>query len=540
MKFLNKKWIALSVAGIMLTVSLAACVPENNDPNPVGSADEYTVTLDYKDETSRPRRVYVKKGESMEEPAEPVRTGYEISEWTQAENGGEAVTFPYTPTGDITLYAQWDAAVYDVTFDFNFEGSTPVVKQIEYNAEVSALAEEELPIYEQHTFRYWTDAKGATVTFPYIVKRDVTFYAAWIEEGAASYQVKFDANGGKSLSGQEGVVSTVEWVEGDAAIEADDLPEVTRDGNKFLGWATDPDAEAPDAVFPYTPEGNVTFYAVWEAETYIVRLNSNYTGAMIDDSYTPTRVQGAYTFEFDGWYSAARGGNKVTLPYEVKGIVNLYAHWIAPLTTPQDNKFDAEFTPFDPNYEFLGYSNSTHGTGVIQGDLTGASSQPYPLLDSMHTAVEPHYVTYLFKPGATLTFRIYSDRAVSGARLFLALSNEFYQYVTYGPESNLADEVYGYQIKVNGTALSYREFTVDGGPNAGGGMYKGGTFDEYQINRTFALVEGWNTIELITNNDAACGGTTQATAPTVDYIRVEASGATLSWHPEYDNLYVDA
>ncbi len=554
MRFFSKKTMALFMATAMLMLTLSACDPKT-PPQPSGNTDEYTVTLDYNDEASHPRKVFVEKGKSIETPAEPLRTGYQLSEWTDAKSGGTAVSFPYTPAADVTLYAQWEAAKYDVTFDFNFPGSTPVVKEVAYNDTVSALAESEIPTRDGFSFRRWmTSAEGGDeVVFPYIVKRDVSFYATWMEEGAKSYSVTFDMN-----YGEDSVAKHMDYVEGDPAITITDAPVLDpRPGHTFLGWSLSPDAEEPEeGIFPLTPSDDVTIYAVWEAETYLVRFNYNYEGSanagiMSEERYeygyqlqeptAPTRVNGNFTFEFDGWYNAAVGGTKATFPIEITSITNLYAHWISPLV--ETDTFDAEFTPFDPKYEFLGYSNSTFGVGAILSDLPGAHSADYPLLGSASEVI-PHYVTYLFKPGATLTFNIYSDKAVSGVTLYLALSNEFFQYLSYGPEDQpgetAEDGINGYQISVNGTPLKYNTIDVDGGPNAGGGMYKGSVFSEYKVSATFSLKAGLNTITLTTYNTTACGGTTQATAPTVDYIRVEASGAKLSWHPEYDNLYREA
>lgn len=555
MKRFGKSIAALFVATVMFAaIPLSACNPVQ--PQPDTNTDEYTVTLDYNDETSRPRKVYVTKGESMQNPAEPLRTGYELSQWTKSKTGGDSVTFPYTPDSDVTLYAQWEAAKYDVTFDFNFVGAPDaLVREVAYNDTVEAPSAEEIPENKGFNFRRWeTKAEGGdVVAFPYTVKRDITFYAAWVGEDIKQFTVTFDAN-------CEGAVENPDAVEVYDGESIRTAPRLSREGYDFLGWSAQRDAEEAEIKFPYTPTDSITLYAVWEKATYLVRFRYNYTGApdngimsqnryeygyQLEEPEAPTRVQGDFTFEFDGWYNAAVGGTKAEFPINVTGALNLYAHWLSPLTTT--NTFDAEFTTFDPNYEFLGYSNSTQGVGAILSDLPNAHSADYPLLDGAHATVEPHYVTYLFKPGATLTFTIYSDKDVSGVTLYLALSNEFFQTVTYGPtDASVLDKdkrfdpsasVAGYQISVNGTPLNYDNITVDGGPNAGGGMYKGSVFSEYKVSATFNLKEGANTILLVTNNRAPCGGTTQATAPTVDYIRLEATGAVLSWRPEYDNLY---
>lgn len=44
-------------------------------------------------------------GQTISEPTTPTKTGATFSGWATAETGEEMLSFPYTPTGDITLYA---------------------------------------------------------------------------------------------------------------------------------------------------------------------------------------------------------------------------------------------------------------------------------------------------------------------------------------------------------------------------------------------------------------------------------------------------
>ena len=188
-----KKITTLLMASVfVVSFSLSACTPQK----PEEPADEYAVILNYNDDNSRPHVVYVEKGASMEAPAVPSREGYEFANWSIQQADGTELTFPYTPTNDIILYAQWEAAKYDVTFDYNFEGSTPYVESVEYNKTVSAPDAENLPEYDGHYFYHWeTKAEGGTaVNFPYTVKKDVTFYAAWLKDDVKIYTVSFDAN----------------------------------------------------------------------------------------------------------------------------------------------------------------------------------------------------------------------------------------------------------------------------------------------------------------------------------------------------------
>ena len=116
MKNKSKILIANALASV-LTFSLLAtsCI------TPGGyEEDGFTVKFDYNDGQSRPYSVIPGEGESIEEPTTPVREGHDFVEW-RTTNGedSQAVTFPYTPSGNVTLYALWTAKACTVTFDMN-------------------------------------------------------------------------------------------------------------------------------------------------------------------------------------------------------------------------------------------------------------------------------------------------------------------------------------------------------------------------------------------------------------------------------------
>lgn len=548
-----KQAFAMVVAAALLSnvFILSACNPRED-----GETDEYAITLNYNDKVSRPRTVYVEKGESMSNPAEPQREGYQISKWTDDAEGGKEISFPYTPTGDATIYAQWNAASYGVTFDYNMAGEEAHEVTKEYNSQITAeeVAAIEIPENSGYEFRYWTSKADSDVRveWPYTVKKDVTFYAHWIEEGLTVFSITFDAN-------YEGApaASSVEVVEGDSlelrAAPAD--PE--RPGCKFLGWSLNKDATTKEETisFPYTPTAsqadgkNISLYAVWEKSTYTIRYYYNYTGSpdrdlyktetvlggdMLEEPAAITRVQDGVTFEFDGWYTNTVGGTKIEFPTPATSSMSLFAHWKAPMTAAAafDNKFDAEFTPIDPNVEYPGYSNAVKGTEMIQPDREQNSfSATYPVLDGSQAT--GHFVYCMYKKGAALTFNIYSSKAASNVTLYASLSLEMVTSdITMTPEGE-----YGFSFIVNGEALDYGSVTVKGGSNVnpGGGFM--GTFSEVRIARV-NLKEGWNTIVLQTNNSTSIGGVSQAWAPMIDYIRLDVgSKCELSWQPEYDNLY---
>ena len=539
---------------------LMAC--STNESSQVTPSDEYAILLKYNDGSSRPYTMYVEKGSAIASTDIdiPTRKGYTFTNWTLDEAGASIVSFPYTPDGDVTFFAQWDISKINVTFDYNLGESssseTSYVMQVDYNSnitqedvnKVNAL----VPERDGYVFtEYWETENGIRVNFdtPYNIKKEVTFYAHWREEDTKLYNVTFDEN---YEGGQTHVYKDLE--EGSSISLKDAPADPTRQGYDFLGWATTKDATSADITFPYTPSGDnsdITIYAVWKVKTYTVTFRYNY-------KKNPGGASGIYKrftdcaafskmdepdaisrtgFEFLGWFTHAYEGNKVTFPYEVTASTNLYAHWRANRMTPVNNIFDAEFTPIRSDETFPGYSGSTLGTGIIQPDGSddfGAYSDAYPLLDDAHATAYGNFVTYLYKKGATLTYNIYSDKAVSNVKLYASLATEILEGgFVISPEGD-----YGYQFIVNDVSMDYGMVDLTGLEPAPLGQ-SATRFSELYV-CDINLVEGLNVIKLVTNNEnTECGGTMGAVAPEVDYIRLETSSATLSWHPEYDNLYRD-
>ena len=554
MKKATKAFAAvLSVAMFAGVVMTTACTPVETQ------IDEYAVTLSYNDGISRPRIAYVEKESSLSTPAVPTREGYQIAKWTDAETGGNEITFPYTPKGDVTIYAQWEAKDCTVTFDYCMSGTENKVIKKKYDhqvtkAEVDAI---QIPAYSGYNFRHWATKadSGVGVNWEngYTVRKDVTFYACWIADDISIYNLKFNVNYEGAPDG--GVIHSMEVVEGDS-ITINDIPEdPERDGQVFVGWSLNPAAASKDETieYPYSPtaeqanaDKEIILYAVWEKKGNTVRYYYNYEGnptqitdnglylrqnaitdVEVDAPEAITRVQDGVEFTFDGWYTAAVGGTKIEFPHAFSKSTSLYAQWKAPRI--ETKIFDAEFTPIDPTAKYPGYSNSVMGTECIQQDSGQKStSQTYPILNGTeHTG---HYVYCLYSYGATITYNIYSDKAVDNVDLYAMLSVEMRNEIDMTPEGE-----YGFSFIVNGKAIDYGSIYIDGGDSVQSGGNYMGAFEEYYIG-SVSLQAGDNVILLRVNNANSIGGVTEAWAPMIDYIRFDTS-ATLSWIPEYDNLY---
>lgn len=123
----------------------------------------------------------------------------------------------------------------------------------------------------------------------------------------------------------------------------------TRSGYVLSGWNTRPNGSGDEyaanesvAKLSTVDGATVTLYAQWHKPDLILHFDANYDGApaMPDRNYTLVTGKKTYYgdlaeatrsgYTFDGWYTAATGGTKVTDKTEVDArYTTLYAHWFA-------------------------------------------------------------------------------------------------------------------------------------------------------------------------------------------------------------------
>ena len=103
------------------------------------------------------------------------RTGYNFLGWFDAPTGGNEITFPYAPSADKTLYAQWQQITHNVTFDAQ-SGSSVALQN------TASVTTSPTTTQSGFMFQGWFDAAtdGNEITFPYAPSADVTLYAQWV------------------------------------------------------------------------------------------------------------------------------------------------------------------------------------------------------------------------------------------------------------------------------------------------------------------------------------------------------------------------
>jgi uncharacterized repeat protein (TIGR02543 family) len=269
----------------------------------------------------------------------------------------------------LTLYAQWSANVYEVTYNGNADDAAGAVAGNEATYDESYTTSQNGFTRPGWTFSGWnTEADGTGAShaaggaFTYQTAGDTAFYAQWT---ANTYTVKYDGLAGAnpgSIADKTGVY----W-NGTAQDLTPEAPAKT--GYVFTGWKVTKrgnDSVADGAVFLAADSPayhalvggaddaieSVTLTARWEARTVNVTYNAN-GGAGLADEDTSGPYGGTLTapaadpvkdgYTFEGWYASAGfagskwifgvSGTALTIANGVIGAddgptLTLYAKWI--------------------------------------------------------------------------------------------------------------------------------------------------------------------------------------------------------------------
>ena len=553
MKILAKKrMLAFALAATMVVpFALSAC---NNNNSGSGDEDVWTITLNYNDDVHRNGAIVVDKEDGkVKVPKSPETEGNTFAGWYTEKDGGEVVDFATLKVNaDMTVYAHWTPAIYDVTFDWNLSEVeyTNTVLHVPYNntIAVEGVAEEyTVPMEKpenltENQFIGWMsradkmDDETAKL-FPAVIKKPVTYYALWADADARTYHINYNVGNVGAAT-----IPSASYTEGLSAIR---LPRSSAPGYDFKGWSLTAAEPTPDevngelpALTEYKPTGdelNITLHAVWQTHKYTVNfisqgethstLSNVLYGSKISKPATdPTREN----YVFAGWYATETGGTAINFEeYTVPALdatgatLNIYARWRANgvVTTI----FDAEFCPV-ADHNTPGYSGQTttpYGSILTDGDGFGASTQHQP--GSIFEG-ENGDVSYMYEPGYTLTFAINSSASTDATLVLRAAGEGIFTDVGADCTFTSADGGMCFKVKVNGVALEYGTFTVEADH-----------FLDFTLGNIH-LNEGDNVIELVVSNNTEYGGTAKAAAPIVDCIKINGASGELSWQPEYDNL----
>ncbi len=236
------------------------------------------------------------------------RAGYRFTGWnTKPDGSGTAYrdkqkqvcfspSYPYgATTADVTLYAQWEAISYSVTYRNDggrvYNENNPVSYTVEDLVVLRDPSSD--PYAGQCSFDGWyLKYKNRKYSDP--VSRlehrtgNLTVYAKWTQSGSG-YDVRFDGSG-KDSGSMSPMKKLPLWEERALTKNA-----FGKTGYSFAGWSLSPGAEEPllkdQARVNYaelfelagrTPAQSYTLYAVWKPD-YIIHYDANGGAGSMDD-----------------------------------------------------------------------------------------------------------------------------------------------------------------------------------------------------------------------------------------------------------------
>ena len=296
----------------------------------------------------------------------PTRTGYTFAGWFTKAGGGTQVTSStkVTTAANHTLYAHWTAKTFTITFNSQ-GGSSVSSKSVTYNSSYGTLAN---PTKNGYIFQGWfTAASGGTkvtASTKVTITANQTLYAQW---KGAPVTVKFDNNGGY------GNVPSQTYTVGEkyGSLPTGSTPPA---GHAFAGWFTAKSGGTKITVNSTVSPSYTVLYAHYTAKTYTVTFNSQGGSSVGNLSVTygnaygtlPVPTKNGYTFQ--GWYTAATGGTKITAASKVTTAANhtLYAQWKSNVITVK----------FDSNGGYGNVPSKSFTVGEKYGSLPAGSTPP--------------------------------------------------------------------------------------------------------------------------------------------------------------------
>jgi uncharacterized repeat protein (TIGR02543 family) len=337
---------------------------------------------------------------------------------------------------------------------------------------------------------------------------------------AQQYTVTWNGNGGSTPTPSTGAYGT-----------STTAPTPTRDGYTFSYWRNPLSGGDPivlSASSSYTIVGNITFYAIWTANTYYIsyRGNTNTSGSVPSDTpYTfggsAATVAGQGTLAktnstFSGWNTAANGtGTSYTAgvsTYSTAADLILYAQWTA-----------IQYT----------VTWSAQGGSVSPSSSSGS-------VGTIITAPTPTYTgnTFLYWRDGTTVFN-YANQVSAGGSWTIVGNTTFYawwtpiQYtVTYnanGGSVSPASATVNYGSSVTLPTPTRSGYTFNGWYTASsGGTLVGSAGASYTPSSTITIYAQWTLTPVIPTVTIAANSGITSTAGTINWTSTNQSSFSVS------------
>lgn len=267
----------------------------------------------------------VPENETIQEPKNPVKTGYQFRGWYQDEDFTQKWDFAVnTVTANMTLYAKWEAEsqFYKVTVESDNEeyGTATGGGEYQEGAAVTVRAEAK----EGYRFTGWMRngkeivSTDAVYSFIAPAQGEIKLTALFVSDETKNCTITFQTNGGSAIQPQTAAVGSKVKQPADPA----------KNGFRFQGWYSD---EGLSRMWNFASDittGDMTLYAKWVEDTIytlIVEANDDSYGTVTGGGEYPKgaevkiRAQHNPGYRFTGWMDS--NGNMVSADEEYTVII---------------------------------------------------------------------------------------------------------------------------------------------------------------------------------------------------------------------------
>ena len=280
------------------------------------------------------------------------KKGYSFKGWNTKKDGtgttyadkADGSKLTKTNGATVTLYAQWTANKYTITFNGNgsTSGSMKKLTSLKYGKTYTLTKNS----YKKkgYTFKGWNtkkDGNGKTYKNKAEIKNlsaksggKVTLYAKWSK---TKYTITYNLNKGKNNKNNSSSYNiTTKTIK---------LKSPTRKGYTFKGWYSDKKCTKKVTQIKKGSTGNKTLYAKWTAHKYTIKFDGNGSTSGSMDKLKNRKYGKTYTltanaykkkgYKFVGWNTKKDGsGKSYKNKAQVKNLtaksgktVTLYAQW---------------------------------------------------------------------------------------------------------------------------------------------------------------------------------------------------------------------
>ena len=270
-------------------------------------------------------------GGKVSEPTAPTKAGHTFEGWYTEEALTNKYDFNTPVTESFTLYANWTADTYTVTYNGNgnTSGDIPADEiSYEYDTEVTVLGNTGNLGKTGYQFAGWDNETGYTFNADdkFKITKDTELKANWT---ANTTTVIFNENGG----GDSGTMENQVFKYGiPQNLQTNTFTNTS--GYKFVQWNTTEGVTYQDGTEfnAGVNTAEITLYAEW-ARYYNVTFNSQGGSAVQlqevktgTPASTPTNPSKA-GHNFAGWYKEAEGNNVWSFSTPITEDITLYAKW---------------------------------------------------------------------------------------------------------------------------------------------------------------------------------------------------------------------